>query len=193
MFRRGDVSVAAECRGPSGCHRCHGKLDLLWSNASTAIVPAIVDMSEDEWTAWSSQPRGPPAGQTGSRADGRTGGGTMMARVHLELRRDSDVVRLLCHQGGVLSSARRLPSSTRTGASACNCLCPGSTARHWCSWTSAAGASRTRRRPARTRPTPAGPVGLSRRDRQGRAVPVVRGSSFVRGEALLVDGGFTAQ
>jgi NAD(P)-dependent dehydrogenase (short-subunit alcohol dehydrogenase family) len=131
IFRQGDVSVAEDVQAAVGAAlQVFGKLDLLWSNASTAIVRTVVEMTEDEWDRLVSvNLKGTfLLAKYGIPELLKAGDGTFVVTGSISSFVGAPRWAAYCAtKGGVLMLCRALALEYADRGIRCNCVCPGST------------------------------------------------------------------
>jgi NAD(P)-dependent dehydrogenase (short-subunit alcohol dehydrogenase family) len=198
VFRQGDVAVAGDVQAAvRDAVEVFGKLDLLWSNASTAIVQTVVEMTEEEWDRLVSvNLKGTfLLAKYGIPALLEAGDGTIVVTGSTSSFVGAPRWSAYCAtKGGVLMFCRALALEYADRGIRCNCVCPGSTdtplvrldvGSRGIPYDEAVHQDKTShplKRWAQPEEIARAALFLSCDD-----------SSFMTGAALVVDGGFTAQ
>jgi len=194
----GDVAVAGDVQAAvRDAVEVFGKLDLIWSNASTAIVQTVVEMTEEEWDRLVSvNLKGTfLLAKYGIPALLEAGDGTIVVTGSISSFVGAPRWSAYCAtKGGVLMFCRALALEYADLGIRCNCVCPGSTdtplvrldvGSRGIPYDEAVQQDKTShplKRWAQPEEIAKAALFLSCDD-----------SSFMTGAALVVDGGFTAQ
>ena len=197
-FLHGDVSVGADVdRSVKRAIEAFGSLDLLWANASIAVIKPLVDTSEDEWDhLMAVNVKGAfLLAKYGLPEMVRFGGGTMVVTGSISSFVGSPLSSAYCTaKGGVLMLTRAIALEYAQQGIRVNCLCPGSTDTNMVQVD-----LRSRDLPyeeAVLQDKAAHPLNRWARPEEIANAALFLScdeSSFMTGSALMVDGGFTAQ